>query len=65
MLRCLLDLMEREFEPDTVRAFRRLAVDGAPAAEVARELGTTVGAVYVAKSRVLRRIREEADGLLD
>ena len=34
-------------------------------AEVAAELGLSVGAVYVAKSRVLQRIREEAAGLID
>jgi RNA polymerase sigma-70 factor (ECF subfamily) len=65
VLRCLLDLMEVEFEPSTMRAFRRLALDGAPGAEVARELGLSVGAVYVARSRVLKRLREEAEGLLD
>ncbi len=31
MLRCLLDLVEQEFEPKTFRAFRRLALDGATA----------------------------------
>jgi RNA polymerase sigma-70 factor (ECF subfamily) len=65
LLRCLLDLMELEFEAATVRAFRRLALDGASAEEVAGELGMSLGAVYVAKSRVLKRIREEAEGLID
>jgi RNA polymerase sigma-70 factor, ECF subfamily len=65
VLRHLLGLMETEFEPNTVRAFRRLTLEGASAAEVAAELGMTVGAVYVAKSRVLRRLREEGEGLLD
>lgn len=65
VLRCLLDLMELKFEPSTVQAFRRLVLDGASAEEVARELNTSVGAVYVAKSRVMRSIREEAAGLID
>jgi RNA polymerase sigma-70 factor (ECF subfamily) len=65
VLRCLLDLMELEFEPTTVQAFQRVALDGAAAEEVGRELGLSVGAVYVAKSRVLKRIREEAEGLID
>lgn len=65
LLRCLLDLVEREFEPATMRAFRRLTLDGVCAADVARELGISVAAVYVAKSRVLKRIREEAEGLID
>jgi RNA polymerase sigma-70 factor (ECF subfamily) len=65
VLACLLDLMEAEFEPTTLRAFRRLALDGAAGAEVAEELGMTVAAVYMAKSRVLQRIRREAEGLID
>ncbi|HLJ95403.1 MAG TPA: sigma-70 family RNA polymerase sigma factor [Gemmataceae bacterium] len=65
VLDCLLDLMEEAFEPATLQAFRRLAIDGASGAEVAQELGLSVAAVYVAKSRVLQRIRQEAEGLLD
>jgi RNA polymerase sigma-70 factor (ECF subfamily) len=65
VLDCLLDLVEAEFEPATLRAFRRLALDGAGGAEVAEELGMSVAAVYVAKSRVLQRIRREAKGLID
>jgi hypothetical protein len=33
--------------------------------DAAQELGLSVAAVYVAKSRVLQRIREEAEGLID
>src|SRR5262245_30118998 len=65
VLDCLLDLVEEEFEPATVRAFRRLAIDGASGAEAAAELGLSVAAVYMAKSRVLQRIRQEAEGLID
>ncbi len=36
-----------------------MAVEGCQAADVAAELGMSVGAVYVAKSRVLKRLREE------
>jgi RNA polymerase sigma-70 factor (ECF subfamily) len=65
VLGCLLDLVEQEFEPTTLTAFRRLALDGASGAEVADELGLSVAAAYVAKSRVLQRIRQEAEGLID
>jgi RNA polymerase sigma-70 factor (ECF subfamily) len=65
VLDCLLDLVEEEFEPRTLQAFRRLALDGAAGDEVARELGMSVAAVYGAKSRVLQRIRQEAEGLID
>jgi RNA polymerase sigma-70 factor (ECF subfamily) len=65
VLRCLLDLMAEEFEPATMSAFRRVALEGADSTAVAHELGLSVGAVYAAKSRVLRRLREEAEGLID
>jgi RNA polymerase sigma-70 factor (ECF subfamily) len=65
VLRCLLGLVEPEFEPTTLRAFHRLALDDVPGPAVAEELGISVAAAYVAKSRVLQRIRQEAEGLLD
>src|SRR5438270_7772771 len=46
VLDCLLDLMQVEFEPATLQAFRRLALDGASGAQVAGELGVSVAAVY-------------------
>ena len=45
--------------------FRRFVLDAVPAAEVATELGTTRNAVFIAKSRVLARLRQEAEGLID
>jgi RNA polymerase sigma-70 factor, ECF subfamily len=65
VLRCLIDLIELEFEPTTVRAFRRVALEGASGAEVAGELGMTLAAVYAGRSRVLKRLKEVAEGLLD
>jgi RNA polymerase sigma-70 factor, ECF subfamily len=65
LLRCLLEMMEIEFEPATMQAFRRVALDGATGALVAEELGLSIGAVYTARSRVLRRLREEAAGLIE
>jgi RNA polymerase sigma-70 factor (ECF subfamily) len=60
-----LALMQSEFQPTTWRACWEFVVRARPAAEVAAELGLSVNAVYVAKSRVLRRLREQLDGLLD
>jgi RNA polymerase sigma-70 factor (ECF subfamily) len=65
VLGCLLDLVTEEFEPATLMAFRRLTLDGVSGADAAEELGLTVPAVYMAKSRVLKRIRQEAEGLID
>jgi RNA polymerase sigma-70 factor (ECF subfamily) len=60
-----VQLMQSEFEPATWQACWQLAVEGRPTAEVARELGLSVNAAYLAKSRVLARLRRELDGLLD
>ena len=65
VLGCLLDLVEEEFEPTTLKAFRRVTLDGVSGAEAAKELGLKVAAVYMAKSRVLKRLRQEAEGLID
>jgi len=61
----LLSAVRSDFNQTTWDAFQQFAVEGRPAAEVARELGLTVNAVVKAKSRVLNRLREEAAGLLD
>jgi len=47
------------FAPSTWTAFWRTAVEGRSGAAVARELGMSVGAVYVARSRVLARLTEQ------
>ena len=60
-----LQLMQAEFAPKTWRACWEHVVVGRPAAEVAGELGISVGSVYVAKSRVLARLRKDLQGLLD
>ena len=60
-----LRLMQAEFQPVTWKACWEYVVAGRPAAEVAAELGVSVNAVHLAKSRVLRRLRQELAGLLD
>ena len=65
MINRVLDLVRTEFEPITWRAFHEHAILGLTPAEVAVSLGITTNAVYLAKRRVLRRLREEFDGLLD
>jgi RNA polymerase sigma-70 factor (ECF subfamily) len=59
------EVMKAEFQPTTWQAFWGLAVEGKSGAEVAVSLGLSVEAVYAAKSRVLRRLRQELDGLLE
>lgn len=60
-----LHMMSTDFEPSTWKACWETVVHDRPAAEVAAELGITVNAVYLAKSRVLGRLRRDLDGLLD
>jgi RNA polymerase sigma-70 factor (ECF subfamily) len=60
-----LQLMQADFQPVTWKACWEYVVNGRPAAEVAAELGITANGVHLAKSRVLRRLREELSGLLD
>ena len=54
-----LELIRNEFEERTWRAFWLTAVEDRVAGDVAIELGISPGAVRVAKSRVLSRLREE------
>lgn len=54
---CLVEV-RREVEDKTFRAFELFARQGRPAREVADELGMSQNAVFGAKRRVLRRIRE-------
>ena len=52
-----------EFRANTWEAFWKTAVDGQSSEEVAKALKMSVGAVYVAKSRVLSRLRERVKEL--
>jgi len=61
----LLKSIRLEFQPATWRAFERQVQDGQPASDVAWELGISANAVLIAKSRVLKRLREKAAGLVD
>ena len=63
--RQLLARIKPRFEPTTWTAFQRVAMDAVPADQVARELGLSVNAVFIAKSRVLSHLRREGAGLID
>jgi RNA polymerase sigma-70 factor (ECF subfamily) len=52
-----------EFTEKTWLAFWRTGVEGKTATEAVQELGLSVGAVYVARSRVLARLRESVEQL--
>ncbi|HEV3142461.1 MAG TPA: sigma-70 family RNA polymerase sigma factor [Gemmataceae bacterium] len=54
-----------QFEERTWQSFWLATVEGKSGEEVAGALGMSVGAVYVAKNRVLARLREEVQELLE
>ncbi len=49
------------FQETTWQAFWRTGVEGRDPSAVAAELGLTPGALYVARSRVMARLRHEID----
>ncbi len=51
------------FQESTWRAFWQTAVEGRSPTDVAGQLGLSVGAVYIAKSRVLARLKEQIQRL--
>jgi len=58
-------VVQAEFEVRTWQAFWQTTVEQQRPADVAAALGMNVGAVYMAKSRVLRRLRAELQGLCE
>jgi len=60
-----LELIRGDFEERTWQAFWRTTMEERTATEAAVELGMSADAIYQAKSRVLRRLREELSGLID
>ena len=58
-----LQLVRRDFPEQTWRMFWRLAVDGCSGVGVAEEFGVSPNAVYLARGRVLARLRSELAGL--
>jgi RNA polymerase sigma-70 factor, ECF subfamily len=65
LIRRALEVMKADFEEKTWRACWEFIIGGRPAEDIAAELGMTRNAVFLAKYRVLRRLREEFAGLLD
>ena len=60
-----LDLLQDEFRPETWAALKDYVINDLPAADVASKTGLSVWTIYTAKSRLMRRLREELDGLLE
>ena len=65
LYRKALELVATDFQEVSWKAFWRVVIDGQPPAGVARDLQITRNAVYIAKCRVLQRLREEFRDLID
>ncbi|MFV2069124.1 MAG: RNA polymerase sigma factor [Pirellulales bacterium] len=63
VLRRAMDLVQVEFTEKSWQAFWQVTIDGRKPSDVAADLEMSAGAVYIAKSRALKRLREELDGL--
>lgn len=55
----LLDSIAGEFNPKTIEAFRRLAILEESTDDVSRKLSMTINACLIARSRVLKRLRQK------
>jgi RNA polymerase sigma-70 factor (ECF subfamily) len=64
LYRQALEIIRGEFEPKTWEAFWKVTAEGRSAADVATELGITPNAVYLARSRILHRLRAEFEELI-
>jgi RNA polymerase sigma-70 factor (ECF subfamily) len=60
-----LELVQSQFEDRTWQAFWRTAIEGIAPAVAAEQLGVSPAAIRKAKSRVLHRLREQFQELLD
>ncbi len=58
-----MERVKGEFQAATWDAFLQTAVEGRTPAQAAARVGLSVGAVYVAKSRVIARLRQEIERL--
>jgi RNA polymerase sigma-70 factor (ECF subfamily) len=65
LIQRMLGRLEPDFRTSTWRAFHRVVLEGATPEMVAAELGLTVNAVLIAKSRVLQRLREQIQDLIE
>lgn len=58
-----MEQIRGEFEAKTWRAFELTAVQGTAVAEASQQLSLSAGAIYVAKSRVLARLKKAVDAI--
>jgi RNA polymerase sigma-70 factor (ECF subfamily) len=59
IVKIALERIQQHFEPTTWQAFERVWLQNQPSSEVAAQLNLPIGAVYKAKSRVLKCLEQE------
>ncbi len=60
----ILEMVQRDFTPQTIQIFQRVVLDAEDAQSIASDLQITVNAVRIAQSRVLAALRRIGAGLL-
>lgn len=65
LFRVACERIQPLFEPKTWESFKLTWMDEVPAKEVAHQLAIPIHSVYVNKSRVLQRLREEVETLAE
>lgn len=65
MLEHLILRVSKQFKPESVHAFRLVAIEQQPIEQVSEELNLTINAIRIAQSRILRALRKAGEGLLD
>ncbi|XZE54088.1 RNA polymerase sigma factor [Planctomycetaceae bacterium SH139] len=57
------ELVRSKFSETTWQSFHRTTILGEPIQQVASQLGVSVGSIYIARSRVMKRLREAVKSL--
>jgi len=65
ILRKIIEMIRGDFQESTWNAFELYVLGGQEPKTVAEQLGMSLNSVLLAKSRITRRLRDEASGLID
>ena len=65
VIRRTMGLLKSEFRSPTWEALQRYVFDGESPDQLAQEYGLSVWTIYAAKSRLIKKLRRELEGLLD
>ncbi len=60
-----IDLMRKEFAPQTWQALKLFVSTDKTAQEIADATGVSTSTIYTAKSRLMKRLRQDLEGLMD